>query len=435
MKHPFSGTKAAYVNGILLDGTLDMQPQYGKVILVEGSRITAISDAGDADLSGYDVTDLGGRYILPGLINLHVHLPGSGKPTKKPMNLPRICNIMTSCELGNRIGCSMVAANAKNALMAGITTIRAVGGISNYDSRVRDDIIRGRRIGPRILPANCAISVPGGHMAGTFAYPATGAEEAAALVDRIAKDHPALIKLMITGGIMDSDELGEPGVLRMPEAYIKAACDRAHTLGYRVAAHCEGQAGVRAALKNGVDTVEHGAAPDAEIISLFKSTGACQVLTLSPALPYVRRMPGMFNLSEAAVKNSEIVADGMVKLAKACLREGIPVGLGTDSACSYVTQYDLWRELVYFVHYCNVTPSFALHTATLINARIAGIDDITGSLQAGKMADMIVVESDPTKDLTTLRDVKMVVMEGKRIDHPQVKKIPVVEEGLDKILD
>ncbi len=423
--------KTAYINCVILDGTKDMVPVTGKVIIVDDTRIAAIEDAHGADLSGCEIVDLGGKFILPGLINLHVHLPGSGKPSKKPMNLERICKLITSCELGNKIGCAMVAGNAKNALMAGVTTVRSVGSISNYDSRVRDDIAKGKRVGPRILPANCAISVPGGHMAGTFAYPATSAEEAASLVDTIAKDKPALIKLMITGGIMDSDEVGEPGALRMPEDYIKAACDRAHELGYKVAAHCEGQAGVRAALKNGVDTIEHGAKPDAEIIDLMKKTGACQVLTLSPAIPYVKRLPGLFNLSEAAVTNSITVVDGMVQMAKTCLAEGITVGLGTDSACSYSTQYDMWRELVYYVKYCDVTPAFALHTATQINAGIAGIGDITGTIEVGKSADMIVVDEDPTKNLQTLRNVRKVIMEGRLIDSPTVKKYEETETVLD----
>ncbi len=427
--------KTAYINGIILDGTLDMEPQTGKVIIVQDKKIVAIEDADKADISGAKVIDLNNSYIMPGLINLHAHLPGTGKPSKKPMNLELVCKLITSCELGNRIGCNMVATNVKNALMAGVTTIRSVGGISNYDARVRDDIKMGKRVGPRILTSNTAISVPGGHMAGTFAYAAGNREEAVKLVDKIAESKADFIKLMITGGVMDSDEVGIPGAQLMPDDYIKAACDRAHELGLIVAAHCEGPAGIKAALKNGVDTIEHGAKPDEEMVELFKSTRASQIVTLTPALPYAERFEGMFNLSEAAVHNSAIVVEGMIELAKKNNEQGTRVGLGTDSSCSYATQYGVWRELGYYAKYCNVSNSFALHTGTLVNARIAGIDDITGSIETGKMADMIVTDKNPLEDIRALDDVRMVIFEGTLYDNPEVNKYPEVDGPMNALLD
>ena len=425
--------KTAYINGIILDGSENMALQTGKVIIVEGKKIAAIKDADGAELSGCELVDLGGQYILPGLINLHVHLPGSGKPSKRKLNLPLLCRALNSCALGRAIGCGMIAANAKNALMAGVTTVRAVGTVADFDTRVRDDIESGKRIGPRILTSDCAISVPGGHMAGSFAYIAESAEQAAELVNKIAEAKPDLIKLMITGGVLDCDESGEPGALLMSEDCIKAACDRAHELGYPVAAHCEGRDGIRAALENGVNTIEHGAAPDGDIIRLFKEKGACQVLTITPALPYSLALPGVMNLSEASVRNSKIVVEGMIELAKENLKNGIPVGLGTDSSCSYATHYGFWRELVHFVNYCGVSNSFALHTATMINAEIAGISDFTGSLHEGKMADMIVTAENPLEDLSALSRVTKVIFEGRLFDSPEVKKYPEVEQVLNSI--
>ena len=426
--------KTAFINGIILNGKGDMTPEEGKIIFEENGKIVSIEDASKADTSNCKIIDLKGKYILPGLINLHVHLPGSGKPSKIPLNLVLICKIITSCSLGRKIGCSMVAKSAKTALMAGITTVRSVGGIADHDALVRDDIKKGKLIGPRILPANCAISVPGGHMAGSFAYIAHSKEEAVSLVDKIAEGNPALIKLMITGGVLDSDELGEPGALRMPPEYVKAVCDRAHEKGYKVAAHVEGHEGLVAALENGVDSIEHGAKPDDKIIELFKKNNACQVLTLTPALPYVLKLSGVMNLTEVSSANSKVVVDGMVELAKRCLEEGIMVGLGTDSSCSYATHYDFWRELCYFVKYCGVSNKYALHTATLINAKIAGIDDITGSIEEGKYADMIAVDSNPLEDLSALRNVSMVVFEGKVYDNPEVEKFEEVEKILDSMM-
>ncbi len=424
--------RTAFINGIILDGTRDMVPVKDKVIIVEDKKIVSIEDKSSANLSDCRVVDLGGKYILPGLINLHAHLPGTGKPTKKPMNLELICKLLSSNPLGQRIGKGMVASNAKNALMAGVTTIRSLGGIADFDSAVRDDIKNGKLIGPRIITANSAITVKGGHMANTFAYVASSKEEVVELVDKIAKTKPDLIKLMITGGVMDTNELGLPGMLLMPAEYIKTACDRAHSYGYKVAAHVQGYDGVIAALENGVDTIEHGASPDDKMLDLFNKKGAAQVVTLSPAIPYVQRFQNMSNLSEVAVENSTVIIKGMVELAKECLKNKIPVGIGTDSSCTYVTQYGFWREIVHFVNYCGVSNSFALHTATLINAQIAGIDKITGSIEVGKMADMIVVENNPLEDLSALQNVSMVVFEGNLFIDPKVKKIPEVETVLDE---
>lgn len=425
--------KTKYINGIILDGTLNMEPVEGKAIVCEGSKIVAIVPENE-EIGECKIVDLEGQYILPGLINLHVHLPGTGKPSKKKMNLELICKIMTSCALGRKIGCSMISKNTKNAVMAGVTTVRSVGGIANFDSLVRDDVNAGKLIGPHILTSNSAIATVGGHMAGSFATAVENAEDAVRLVEEIAKDKPDLIKLMITGGILDCDSLGEPGMQKMSQDIIDAVCKKAHELGYPVAAHCEGASGVQAALVGGVDTIEHGAKPTEEIIKLFKEKNASQVLTISPALPYKLNLPGVMNITEISVRNSGIVVDGMVELAKENLKAGVKVGLGTDSSCSYVTHYDLWRELVHFVNYCGVSNSFALHTATLVNAEIANIDKFTGSIEVGKTADMIVVKNNPLEDLSTLRNVTMVVINGQLIENPVVEKYPEVEQVLDSIL-
>lgn len=124
----------------------------------------------------------------------------------------------------------------------------------------------------------------------------------------------------------------------------------------------------------------------------------------------------------------------MLQCARTCLDNGIPVGLGTDTACPYVTHYDMWRELMYFKKYLGVSNEFAIHTATLVNAQIAGIDDITGSIEVGKSADFMVVNGNPLEDLETLRNPQMVVLRGNVIKHPKVKKFAYVEEELDKYI-
>lgn len=422
--------KYAFINGIILDGTKDMKPVSGRVILVEEDKIKAIIAKEEADLTGYTKVDLAGNYILPGLINLHVHLAGSGAPKKKSSDPKKLVKLITSNALTNALGRALVASYAKQQLMGGTTTIRTVGGISDYDTTVRDSIKTGKKVGPRILASNNAISVPGGHMAGSLAYEATTPKEAAHYVDVIAKDNVDLIKLMITGGVLDAEKVGEPGVLRMKPEIVKAACDRAHELGLMVAAHVESAEGVKVALENGVDSIEHGAQPTEEIISLFRERKAFQVLTISPALPFAHFSPEVMHINKDMQLNGRIVFEGVIALAKECLKNGIPVGLGTDTACPYVTQYDMWRELCYYVKYCDVTPAFALYSATLLNATLAGIGDITGSIEPGKSADMIVVKANPLEDLTTLRDVQTVVMAG-RLHKVKLKKYAAVEEALN----
>lgn len=423
----------AYTNCIILDGTENMTPQRGKAILTEGGVITDIVPD-SAIPAGFEKVDLGGRYILPGLINLHVHLAGSGKPKKKQSDPVKLVKLITSNSLMRTLGKKMVAGYAKTQLMSGVTTIRTVGGIADFDTFVRDEINSGRLTGPRILASNMAVSVHGGHMAGSLAYEAATSEEAAAFVDKIAREKPDIIKLMITGGVLDAEKVGEPGVLRMPPELVKAACDRAHELGFKVTAHVESPEGVRVALENGVDSIEHGAKPTDDIINLFKKRNAFQVSTLSPALPFALFDRSISHATYEQQENGKIVFDGIISLAKACLENGIPVGLGTDTACPYVTQYDMWRELCYFVKYCGVSEKFALYSATLLNATLAGIGDETGSIEKGKKAEMIVTRENPLENLQALRNLDMVIMRENIIRSPKVKKIPEVETELDKWL-
>ena len=196
-----------------LDGTEAMQPRPGLTVLVNGDRIEALVPAGDEG-AGYEKIDLSGGYVMPGLINLHVHLPASGKPTVKQKDNKKTVRLMTSNALLRAVTFQVYAGYAKTELLSGVTTLRSVGGIQAIDSRLRDKILSGGAVGPRILAGNMAVSVPGGHMAGSLAYEAASPEGAAALVRKIAEDKPDLIKLMITGGVLDAKCKGEPGDLK-----------------------------------------------------------------------------------------------------------------------------------------------------------------------------------------------------------------------------
>ena len=425
-------SKFALYNGYLLDGTRNMAPQKGLAVLVENGKIRGIV-AETAIPKGFPKIDLEGQYLLPGLINLHVHLAGSGKPKKKQTDPVKAVKLVTANAWTKQLGMAWVAGFARQQLRSGVTTIRTVGGILDFDSRLRDAVNAGKALGPRILAGNMAVSVPGGHMAGSLAHVAHTPEEAADYVSQIAATGADLIKLMVTGGVLDAVRQGEPGVLKMEPALIKAACDRAHALGLKVAAHVESPEGVRAALENGVDTIEHGAMPDEYTLDLFRKTGASLVTTISPALSYALFDTSVSHATPMQKYNGKIVMDGIVACAKACLSAGIPVGLGTDTACPFVTQYDTWRELVYFRRFCGVTAAQALYTATLGNAKIAGIEKETGSIEPGKSADFVVCRDNPLNDLTTLREPSMVFFRGKKIS-PRQNRIREADQELDNYL-
>ena len=425
--------KRAYFNCILLDGTEQMEPVAHKMVLVDGEKITAIVED-TAPCEGYEKVNLKGGYLMPGLINLHVHLAGNGKPSAEPRDNAALVRRILSNGLTRAVAYRLVCSYARLELLGGVTTIRTVGGLADFDTRCRDDAAKGKILAPRILAANEGISVPGGHMAGSVAVAAHNNAEALVQLRRAGEQGVDLVKLMITGGVLDATQKGTPGELKMKPEMVRAVCDEAHRLGYPVAAHTESPEGVKVALENGVDSIEHGAKMDEETIRLYKERGAFVCTTISPALPYALFDPAISGASEKDQYNGRIVFDGVVESARTALANGIPVGLGNDVGCPYITQYDFWRELCYFHKYCGVSNQFALHTATLRNARLAGVGDVTGSIEAGKSADFIVTRKNPLDDLTALRQLELVVCRGRAVHKPAPKRNKTVDALLDPYL-
>lgn len=424
--------KTAYTHCAVFDGCAESTMQQDMTILVDGDKIAAVQP-GDALIpDGYTVRVCTGQYAVPGLINLHMHLFGSGKPSKALAgggNQQAILKMVKKWP-GSKVLDGMVAAHLKAALHAGTTTVRAVGDFYYSDVRARKKIANGKLQGPRLLVSGPALTVPGGHGDGTFGETATDAQGFAALVAERFAHKVDFIKICVTGGVMDAKKKGEPGELRMNLAQTKAVCAAAHKLGYHVASHTESVEGVRVALAGGVDTIEHGSTVDAETAALYRQHASALVCTISPAFPLAKLDTSLTLLPEVAKYNAVVVWQGIVEGAKAALAAGIPVGLGTDASCPFVAPYDMWREVYYFATQVGVGNAFALHTATLQNAKILDIDKETGSLQAGKCADILFVNQNPLEDLRALRTAAMVVHKGQLIARPHVKKDAAIETAL-----
>ena len=431
----------AYVltHATVLDGSEQMEPERNMTVVVDDAgRIDKVGPAASTvGPFGAREVDLAGAYLMPGLINAHVHLCGSGKPMSAGGAGDLIDKVV-----GNPVGMwalrRMIRGHAQAQLASGATTVRSVGDPGFADVDVRDAVNAGKYAGPRMLTSGVGVTVPGGHGAGLFAHIASTPDEAREIVRTCFAHGCDLVKLFITGGVFDAEVEGEPGVLRMSPEIARAAVEEAHKLGMPTAAHIESAEGVRVGLEAGVDTIEHGAELDDELIALFKNNGAGRAssltCTVSPALPFVELDPEKTKSTEVQKVNGRIVYEGIVRAAQQALAAGIPVGLGTDSSCPYITHYDMWREVVYFERIVGASRTFALHTATLGNARILGIGDETGSIEPGKAADLIVCDENPLDNLEALRNVRMVMARGVLDERPRAKRIPELDVELDGFL-
>lgn len=381
--------------------------------------------------------DCKGKYLSPGLINLHVHLFGSGKPSKtvngNGNSQEKLVSFIKN-KLGNLVLNSIVKKNLKTALLSGTTTVRSVGDFLYSDVKQRDLINTSKYSGPRLICSGPAITVKGGHGDGTISLHATTKEEFEKLVQDNLSHQVDLIKIMITGGVMDAKKKGEPGELRMNKENTTWVCDYAHKLGFKVAAHVESSAGVEVALEGGVDTIEHAATLTPEMVKMFKEKGKTITTTISPAISYAELDEKITHCTSEQRYNAKIVSDGVINASKTALKEGITIGLGTDASCPYAFHYDMWRELVYFTKYVNATKEFAVKSATLINAEILGLENEIGSIKGGKCADLVLLSENPYENLRTYSNPLMVVYKGKIIRNPSVKRNQYYEDILDTLL-
>ena len=384
---------------------------------------------------GWQTVDMHHQYVMPGLINMHAHLFGSGRPSKTlgGGGLKDQIIAVTANRPGRDILDRVVYGNVMNALNAGVTTIRGVGDFHYSDVRVRD-AINGGKLGPRLLVSGPAITCPTGHGDGSFAVVGSTAEQMEQLTQNNIDEHVDWIKICVTGGVMDATKKGEPGVVKMSLEQTKAVCDYAHAKGFRVASHTESTAGIKVALDGGVDTIEHGSQLTPDLIRQFKEQQAALICTLSPAVPLANLPKEKTMLDELAEYNSKYLFNEMAEGVRQALAAGLTVGLGTDASCPFVTQYGMYRELIYLNRIAGVRPVNCIHHATEVNASILGMADRFGTVEEGKQADLMVVENNPLDDLNNLRQPSMVVIGGRIINHPKVHRNAKIDAELDEVM-
>ena len=405
-------------------------------IYVDCGKIAKIVPHGETE-EGYRKEDMSGLYAAPGLVNAHVHLFGTGRPSKALSggSAQKLLLKLVSTRLGKLVLAKLVEASAYNELLSGVTALRAVGDLKYSDIGLKKRIEKGKSKarGLKILVSGPAITAPGGHGDGTFADSAKTAEELEALVDDRADRGADLIKVCVTGGVTDSKKRGEPGELRMTFEQVEAVCARAHERGLRVAAHAESAPGAELAARAGVDTIEHGGRLSEDAFRMLRERGGAVVTTYSPAIPCAKLPAEITQLSEMAAYNSEVAAENMTAACLQAFEGGVEVGMGTDASCPFSTQYGMWREAEWFAIMTGAGAARAFERATAGNARVLGIFDETGSLTAGKRADIIFTSANPAENAAALRELKAVIAGGRLIRNPRPKRMPALDALLDKL--
>lgn len=405
-------TPATY---ILAGHVLDRpgQPARGaSTIVIRDGKVAEVRDGFATPEAGATVIDLKNAYLLPGLIDMHVHLTGiGGDPMRRRL-----------LELTRDRADDLIEAetNARITLDAGFTTVRDLGGDIRSIRALRDAIEDGAVEGPSIVNAGEMISVTGGHGDGGNGLAEEYAEAVHAKEINLC-DSPddcrkavraqvglgaLVIKFAATGGVL-SNVSGGLGRAMTPDE-MKAIVDTAHGLGRKVAAHSHAAEGTKAALNAGVDSIEHGTFLDDEAIALFKAKGAYLVPTmLAPVAALAQARGGA--LPPAVIPKAEAAAAAMVQSHRKAIAAGVKIAFGTDSAVS--KHGDNAQEFTLMVR-AGMTPAAAIQAATLNAADLIGRKDQIGSIEPGKFADIIAVSADPTADVSRLEHVDFVMRHG-----------------------
>lgn len=374
------------------------------VVVVRGADVIAAGISVRVP-DGATVIDLSGATVLPGMMDLHCHFldfPGGGG---------------RGSAAENTVG---GLKNAETILLSGFTTIRDPGGgAPGYANiAVRDAVARGLFPGPRILAAPRFLSITGGHGDNNQLPPeyatrreniVNGPEEMRLAVREDAKYGADWIKLYVTGGFFSAGD--DPAQQHFSDEEIRTAVEEARRLGKFVAAHAHGSEGIKAAVRAGVRTIEHGTFLDDEGIELMKKQGAFLVPTMHTIEILAEEPPA--NASEGRKKAYRLAKanfDRMMENIGRAMKRGVKVALGSDLVT--LPHGVAARELRLHVR-AGATPMQAIRSATIVSAEALGLDRIVGSIEEGKRADIIAVEGDPLQDVTVLENVRFVMKDGR----------------------
>jgi imidazolonepropionase-like amidohydrolase len=385
-------------------------------VIVDNGRIARI-DNGFTAPAGAIVVDERSRTVMPGMTDAHVHLTStSGEPWYADFTQKH------SVPYAATVGLT----HALEMAQGGFTTVRDLGGDTSAVIAVRDAVAEGRFPGPRIKVAGAPLSIIGGHADEATGLPpelaaavneadlnpsvCTGADECQKVVRKLAAAGVDWIKIMATGGVLD------PGTRGLEQHFtdeeMKAICDMAHFMGLKVAAHAHGTRGIDAAVKAGVDSIEHGTFIDEQGARDMKARGTYYVATLM-AFSGVQGLIGTGKLAPASEAKAKQTFASWGKGLNLAYRNGVKIALGTDSAVAPHTQAN--HELELMVTKGGMSPRDALIAATKGGPDLMGLSAETGTLDPGKSADLVAVEGDPLTDPTAVQHVDYVMVEGNPI--------------------
>lgn len=405
-----AGAAALIHAGRVIDGLTDNVAE-GRTIVVDAGLIAAIEPGFRAPAVGDRVIDLRSGTVLPGLMDMHVHITSENSRTTE---LDRFKENAADIALDGVV-------YAQRTLLAGFTTVRDLGSAFNTDIALRNAINAGKVPGPRIFAAGKAIASTGGHgdptngMAdylrqggsGPTEGVADGVADAVQAVRQRYKDGADVIKITATGGVLSIAKNGMNP--QFSEEEIRAIVETARDYGFTVAAHAHGTEGIKRAIRGGVASIEHGTFLDDEAMRLMKERGVYYVPTIS-AGQYVyerAREPGF--LPELVRPKALAVGPQIQKTFAKAWKAGVPIMFGTDTGVSAHGQNA--REFALMVD-AGMPAMAAIRSATSVPAKFLGIDARVGSIAVGKQADLIAVPGDPLADISAMQRVNFVMKEG-----------------------